>query len=399
MSGPTARVRTLAAQLPASLQASTKLLAGQQFKQSNLPIVDLAHWDRSDEDRSQIAASIKRACEESGFFYLANHGVRAELMDAALSATREFFALPLEEKQEIEWRAFINEIHPPSARGYCALRGEGLDPSAKTDDKEFVDLGLDVDRLIQFPHAARPEDKPFCGRNKWPRVISEGEKTHIKEVLEEYISECKKAAERLLQAVALSLSLDVDFFRELTDDPVIIHRIIHYPAIKEFEESGLRISAGKHTDYGLVTLLYQVEYGLQMREASPSADTSQAPWVWVPPPPRDHLFTVNIGDCMQILTNGRYVSTMHRVVNAGGRDRYSMAFFFDPNVDAVLDPILLTPGEQAAGEKAQEPRFEPLAAGQVKLAKYQAVWQADSDLVRIEHGVAEEAVRDMLFRQ
>ena len=360
-----------------------------------LPIVDLKFWDRSEKDREEISSTLREVCQESGFFYLANHGVSPELMDNALAASEEFFALPLEQKKEIEWhKCFIGEIHPASARGYFTLRGEALDPDAEGDDKEFLDMGENVD--LSSISIKDPREKPFHGPMKWPKIVLE-EKKHIKDTLEEYIEESKKAARKLLQVIAFSLSFNIDFFESLTDDPMIIHRIIHYPAIEKFEESGLRISAGKHTDYGLITLLYQVEYGLQIRQNISTQGEKQ--WVWVPPPPQRHLFTVNIGDGIQILTNQRYVSTMHRVVNVSGRERYSVAFFFDANFDAVLKPILQTPAEKRMGEKEQSPKFEQLAAGQVKLAKYQAVWSTEKELVQIDHEVDCKTVEDVLFRQ
>merc|ERR1711988_152558 len=98
----------------------------------------------------------------------------------------------------------------------------------------------------------------------------------------------------------------------------------------------------------------------------------------VPPPPVKHAFTVNLGDCMQIFTNGLYQSTLHRVVNCSGRERYSMAFFMDPNFDSIVAPIRHCDGPKA--------KFEPIAAGQLKLAKYSAVWKSEAEM-QIEYDI------------
>jgi isopenicillin N synthase-like dioxygenase len=87
---------------------------------------------------------------------------------------------------------------------------------------------------------------------------------------------------------------------------------------------------GEHTDYGLLTLLYQDEIGgLQVKHGSG--------WIDVPYVPGS--FVVNVGDMLERLTSGRYTSALHRVINSSGRSRISMPFFFDPRFDAELRPI------------------------------------------------------------
>jgi len=194
-----------------------------------------------------------------------------------------------------------------------------------------------------------------------------------------------------MRLVALSVGLPEYYFEEnLTRDPVIIQRVIHYPAITSFGSDGLRISAGKHTDYGLVTLLYQNEWGLQMREDNKISNEST--WVWVCPPPVPYAFTVNIGDCLQILTNGCYPSTVHRVVNCSGHDRYSMAFFLDPDFDALIEPI-----DALSNLRGEDKKFKPIKAGHVKLAKYQAVWK-DENLGIAGNEDLEESTKRALWK-
>ena len=91
------------------------------------------------------------------------------------------------------------------------------------------------------------------------------------------------------------------------------------------------IGAGEHTDYGNITLLATDDVGgLEVKVRGGD---------WIAAPPMYGAFIVNIGDCLMRWTNDIYVSTPHRVINRSGRERYSMAFFFDPNPEAKVECI------------------------------------------------------------
>ena len=74
---------------------------------------------------------------------------------------------------------------------------------------------------------------------------------------------------------------------------------------------------------------------------------------WIDAPPMKDAFVVNVGDMLRRMSNGRLRSTPHRVINATGRERYSVPFFFDPHVSTEIAPL---PG-------AGEPKFEPIHFG------------------------------------
>jgi isopenicillin N synthase-like dioxygenase len=134
---------------------------------------------------------------------------------------------------------------------------------------------------------------------------------------------------RLLAVLAGSLGLDDDFFAEhYTRDPTVLFRIFNYPADASASQS--RWGVGEHTDYGLLTLLKQDSVGgLQVRNGRR----------WIDVPDIANSFVCNVGDMLERLTQGRYLSALHRVRNAGDRDRLSMALFFDPGFDASLVPL------------------------------------------------------------
>jgi isopenicillin N synthase-like dioxygenase len=143
-----------------------------------------------------------------------------------------------------------------------------------------------------------------------------------------------------MAGIGLSLGLDESYFAErYTGEPLTLFRIFNYPPPRDPALWGV----GEHTDYGLLTILWQDDAGgLEVR--------SRSRWVAAPPVPGS--FVCNIGDMLDRMTRGIYRSTPHRVRNRAPRDRLSFPFFFDPNFFARVQPIELpgqatTPDDQA----------------------------------------------------
>ncbi len=132
---------------------------------------------------------------------------------------------------------------------------------------------------------------------------------------------------RLHEAIALDLGLPGAFFEDKLDAPMATLRLLHYPPQPAQMAAG-QLGAGEHTDYGDITLLMTDEVGgLEVRRRD---------GVWLKAPHIPGAFVCNIGDCLMRWTNDVYVSTPHRVVNQSGRERFSVAFFLDPNPEAVV---------------------------------------------------------------
>jgi isopenicillin N synthase-like dioxygenase len=132
---------------------------------------------------------------------------------------------------------------------------------------------------------------------------------------------------RLHRAIAVDLGLQPDFFEDKLDQPMAVLRLLHYPPQPEQADAG-QIGAGEHTDYGNITILLTDNVGgLEVRRRDGE---------WMAAPTIPGAFICNIGDCLMRWTNDVYVSTPHRVVNRGGRERYSVAFFLDPNPEALV---------------------------------------------------------------
>ena len=287
-----------------------------------LPVIDCDGLEAGDPAAvARVAAAIGAACRSLGFFYVRNHGVPERLIEAVFAASAAFFARPEAEKAALDMgRVGAN-------RGYVAFRAEALDPSRPGDLKEGFNLGFD------------PPGEPE--RNAFPDLPG------FRAIMLDYFAAAGALGDRLLGAVARDLGVAEDFFAGQFARPMSTLRLLHYPPQPPSAEAG-QIGAGEHTDYGCLTLLMtDAVGGLEVRTRSGR---------WIAAPPVEGAYVVNIGDCLMRWTNDVYVSTPHRVVNRGGRERYSVPFFVDPDPDAVVAAI---PGTVAAGAV---PKYPPITA-------------------------------------
>ncbi|XVF13430.1 hypothetical protein REPUB_Repub08aG0207000 [Reevesia pubescens] len=283
-----------------------------------LPIIDL-----SSPDCLSTANSIRQACMDHGFFYLVNHGVEQDLLNKVFEQSSKFFSLPIDEKMKL-----AKNNH----RGYTALYDEKLDTSSSTkgDSKESFYIGPLDDQLNQWP---LEEDLP-----SWRSTME----TYYKQVL--------SAGTKLLSLIALALKLDEDFFEKVgaLNEPLAFIRILHYPG--DLDSSNDEIyGASAHSDYGTVTLLVTDGVpGLQV-----CREKSKQPQVWEDVPSMSGAFIVNIGDMMERWTNCLFRSTLHRVLPPD-QERYSVAFFINPNKDCLVECL-----ESCCSESCP-PRFPPI---------------------------------------
>lgn len=283
-----------------------------------IPLVDISSLHRAPFDATtaqNCIAQLSAACRETGFFYATGHGIDSELMRAVFAQSRALFALPVEAKQRVSIK------HSPHNRGYVGLRDEQLDPSRPADEKEAFNIGLDL--AADHPEVAA--GKPFRGANLWP--MEGGSLTGFRATMLAYFNACWAVGRDLHRAFAHDLGTAEDFFEDKLDAPLATLRLLHYPATQTGAQG---LGAGEHTDYGNVTLLATDGVaGLQVR---------QRDGTWLDAPHIDGALICNIGDCLMRWTNDVYVSTPHRVLRPA-RQRYSIAFFLDPNPDAQVQVL------------------------------------------------------------
>lgn len=296
---------------------------------SHVPVVDVAPLVANSAGRAAVAEQLGTVCRECGFFYVVGHGIEPALFAQLEELSRQFFRLPATKKQEIAMsrggRAW---------RGYFAV-GDEL-TSGKPDQKEGLYFGAE----LPADHAEVVAGTPLHGQNLFPELPG------FREVVLDYMASLTRLGHSLMTGMSLSLGLDADYFaRRYTSDPLVLFRIFNYPwSPPPAGGDETRWGVGEHTDYGLLTMLWQDSTGgLQVKSRCR----------WIDAPPIAGSFICNIGDMLDSLTRGIYRSTPHRVLNTATRDRLSFPFFFDPNFNAEIRPI-----DQLAGHEIEDDRHE-----------------------------------------
>ena len=279
---------------------------------SHIPVVDIAGLVSGSEERHQVAATIGQACRDYGFFYIVGHGVDEDLQRRLEQVSRQFFA------QDPETKLAIGMSRGGRAwRGYFPVGGELT--SGKPDLKEGIYFGAE----LSGDHPLVKADTPLHGPNLFSPQIPQ-----FREIVLDYMAAMTRLGHTLVAGLALSLDLGESYFADrYTQDPLVLFRIFNYPPSPGDPDAQ---GVGEHTDYGLLTILKQdMSGGLEIKTNSD----------WIAAPPLPNSFVCNIGDMLERMTGGLYLSTPHRVRNMTGQDRLSFPFFFDPNFNAEVKPI------------------------------------------------------------
>ena len=277
---------------------------------TSVPIVDISGLRSQDRaERERVATEIGRAARDVGFFYISGSGIDESLFDRMLESTKEFFALPVEEKM----RSYIglSRCH----RGYVPVGEEGVE-AGTPDLKEAFDTALELP-------ADDPDylaGNPMLGPNAWPDVPG------FAEAVTAYYEAVLEVGQRLLWAFAVALGEDPDVFsRHATKTPSQL-RLVHYPYNADAKDGQ---GIGAHTDYECFTLLKPTAPGLEVLNGSGE---------WIDVPPVEGAFVVNIGDMLELWTNGAFVATSHRVRKVA-EERYSFPLFFNVDYDTEVKPL------------------------------------------------------------
>jgi isopenicillin N synthase-like dioxygenase len=275
---------------------------------SPIPVLDWRRFAGGD-DPWGFVADLSAACRGTGFFLLRHHGIDHGLIADVFSHADAFFGMAETDK------AKLSIATNPHNRGWAAMGSERLDEtSGQVDRKEAFNIGFDL--APRDPRVLAGE--PFRGVNLWPPIPG------FRDVMLRYYQSVQNLGVVLHKALAIDLGLEETFFDDKFTAPMATLRLLHYPAARG--QAG-EIGAGAHTDYGSITLLLtDGEPGLQVRPRGGD---------WVDVPHVEDAYVVNIGDCLMRWSNDTYVSTPHRVLPPARRRR-SVAFFLDPNPDALI---------------------------------------------------------------
>ncbi|WOL10355.1 hypothetical protein Cni_G19110 [Canna indica] len=275
-----------------------------------VPVIDLSKLDCSSRlETQEEMAKLVSACEEWGFFQVINHGIDEELLEKMEKLAKEFFMLPLEEKEKYPM--------PPGA-----IQGYGhafvFSEDQKLDWCNMLALALEP-AFIRKPHL-------------WPT-----NPPALSETLEKYSASIRRLCQIMLILIARNLGLSPNYFNEMFGEVVQAVRMNYYPPCARPD---LVLGLSPHSDGSALTVLQQDtgSIGLQILK-----DSS-----WVPVHPIPNALVINIGDTIefecsdgntQVLTNGKYKSVEHRAVTNEETYRLSLVTFYAPSYDVELGPI------------------------------------------------------------
>lgn len=277
---------------------------------TSVPVIDISGLYASERaTREAVAAELGRAAREIGFFYISGADIDEALFDTMLAATKEFFALPVEEKM----RSYIglSQCH----RGYVPTGEEGLS-GEKPDLKEAFDTALD----LPADDPDYLEGNPMLGPNTWPELPG------FAAAVTAYYEAVLAVGQELLWAFAVALGEDPDTFSQHATKTPSQLRLVHYPFNPDAQDA---LGIGAHSDYECFTLLKPTAPGLEVLNGV-------GDWIDVPPIPGTYV--VNIGDLLELWTNGAFVATSHRVRKVK-EERYSFPLFFNVDYDTEVKPL------------------------------------------------------------
>ncbi|XP_038706854.1 codeine O-demethylase-like [Tripterygium wilfordii] len=268
------------------------------FDHSNLlptpPILDMKQLESGYEELHKLHS----ACKDWGFFQVVNHGVSCSLMEKLRNEIEEFYKLPIEEKVKYKTR-------PGDVEGYGRMtRREGK---------------LDwADRLSMITNPLTKR-KPHL----FPELPSS-----LRNTLEHYITEMQELGKKLLMVMARALKIEREELVELFEDGMQSMNMVYYPQCPQPE---LVMGLTPHSDATGITILSQLNGvdGLEIMKDG----------VWIPVNCQPDAFVVNVGDILEILSNGIYSSIEHRVMVNSMKERIFIAFFMFPKFEADIGHV------------------------------------------------------------
>lgn len=301
---------------------------------SQIPSVNLKDFiSESPEKKQQFINDIGKAYEEIGFVALKGHFLDEELVDKLYEEIKNFFDMPLEEKEKYEIPGIGGQ------RGYVSFGKESAKGKEEGDLKEFFHFGQYVEAGNKLADV-------------YPENVNVAELPAFNEVGKEAYKMLEKTAKYVLRALALHLNLEETYFDDYILNGNSILRPIHYPPITQEPKEAERAAA--HGDINLITLLMGAQgRGLQVQNNAGE---------WVDAIAQPDELMINVGDMLSRHTNNKLKSTIHRVINPPqelwGTSRYSIPFFMHPIGEMKLDVL-----DSCISE--EEPKqFEDITAGE-----------------------------------
>jgi isopenicillin N synthase-like dioxygenase len=250
-------------------------------------------------------------CTTIGFFYVKNHGISRENRNRIFASAKTFFDLSMQEKM-----SYYNN-DKTHIRGY--------NPANKNTNKNGIMEFLESFYMGSEPIKGKTNHEEYA-ENIWPERPDD---FYLN--VSSYYNSMTQIGNMLFAAFCKVLSVDEKIARSMITYPGCKMRLIHYPNQSGVDEGMMHLGARAHTDHEWFTILTQDNItALQILNRKNK-------WIWAKP--KDDYLLINIGDQLSRFTNGYLRSTVHRVLNMSGLDRYSVAFFYNINYDTVVTPL------------------------------------------------------------
>ena len=291
----------------------------------NIPTIDFKDYNEADPGTvAALADKVASALGTAGFMSIRNLGISQEQVSQAFKAAEWFFLQDLSKKQRASYATAGENF------GFQEVGIEHLDPTQPADIKETFTMRNVLNH--------DPDD------SRWPS-------DEFRKTVTLFYKACIEVAYRIQRVCASALSVDQEFFVDYHQGENVTLRLLYYPADQDGPVESGQLGAGAHTDYGMLTLLFQNGIGgLQVQDGS---------GVWHDVDPDPETILINTGDLMERWTNGRFRSTCHRVQpKVGAQGRFSIAMFVDPD---SATPVTVLRSCLADDEV---PRFPEITAGE-----------------------------------
>jgi isopenicillin N synthase-like dioxygenase len=337
-----------------------------------MPLIDFNAFLNGEPDtRSAIATQILDGFQKSGFLYLQNHPISPDTVAKAFALSAKFFKRPQDQKDALKW------LTPESNRGYVASGREKVTQSS--DPAEILRLRTHTPDLKESMEIGR---EGVAGLpNQWPvgsGFENDTDGHEFTNFMQDFFLKLKDVHVEVMRAIGMGLGLKPGFFDAYTDLGDNNLRLLHYPAVKKsvFKDNPEQVRAGAHSDYGSITLLFQDNVG-GLEVQSPKG-------TWVRATPIPNTIVVNAGDLLSRWSNDTIRSTRHRVIQPPPKpeemedaddpaamfaERYSIAYFCNPNFDKFIEALPGTFGEAEGAKK-----YEGINSGEYLVQRLAATY-------------------------
>jgi len=269
-----------------------------------IPVVDLKDLDGP--NRTTIVGEIRRACEEDGFFQIVNHGVPENVMKSMMGIAKEFYEMPVEDR--------------------ACLYSEDIKKPVRLSTSFNIGIDKVLNWLDYLTQTCHPLEEVI---GTWPEKPAA-----YRDVAGKYAGEMRALILRLLAAISEALGLDSDYLNKILGKHSQVMNINYYPSCPNPD---LTLGAANHSDASAITVLMQSDVsGLQVFKNGK----------WIAVEPIANALVVNLGDQLQVVSNGRFRSVEHRAVTNIYSARISIPTFYSPGHDAFIAPASSMVDEQ-----------------------------------------------------